>query len=74
MTTPKRLPRRLRELLRARNDETMTNALHSRVHVASFDRTHRAWIPPDPPRRWFEAQGIEKAPVTRSSFWAKLRG
>jgi hypothetical protein len=38
----------------------------SRVHVANFEHTHRVWMP-DPPRRFFEDQGIEK--VDRPRWW-----
>ena len=64
-TTPGGVRQRLTARLRAiagRPTDDAPPAPHSRVHVASFEHTHRVWTPPDPPRRWFEAQGIEEVP------------
>lgn len=66
MTTPGRRRKTLTERLRAiagrsrtRDDDAPTR--QTRITTASFTRSHRdrVWIPPDPPRRWFEKQGVE---------------
>lgn len=62
--TPGRRRKTLTERLRAiaqRFDARGDDTPHSRVSLARFERSHRdtVWVPPDPSRRWFEAQGIE---------------
>lgn len=54
-----RFTARLRAIA-GRSERDASDVRRSRVHVGSFEHTHRVWIPPDPPRRWFENQGIER--------------
>lgn len=41
----------------------------TRLRMASFEHSHRVWIPEDPPRSWFEKQGIERVDKPKRFRW-----
>lgn len=41
----------------------------TRIRQASFEHSHRVWVAPDPPRSWFEGQGIERVERQPFRWW-----